>query len=107
MLHSLRRRLQESAERESAGESLWTEEFSERTRTRILHILTRTVGAFTITNMREVAGSARSLILEQEGLDNLAGNGNPEPDFLTYVRFCPHDMFPTVVEASIMALAYA
>ena len=107
MLHSLRRRLAEYAQRESAGESLWTNEFSDRTR--ILHVLTRTLQGSYAVNPEHVFAEARRVILEQEGGFTLvpAKRLTAADDFFQFYQACHHDMFPTVMEALVPALQRA
>src|SRR5262245_23399467 len=105
MLHSLRRRLAEMAEREAAGESLWTPAFSDRVRTRILHALHRTVGNPVSVSVPAIFAEAQRLVREQEGVFTLTGERrSPSDDFLEYLQLCPDDMYPTLIEALIPAL---
>ncbi len=105
MLHSLRKRLQEFAEREAAGESLWTPAFSERARTRILHVYQRIVGGAMYVTPTAIFAEARRRIVEQEGKFALVpGATKPADDFFRYFQQCPDDMFPTVIEALLGAV---
>jgi len=99
-LHNRRRRLAELAERESLGESFWTDKFSERARTRILHVFRGLSEYFQI-----YATKARSLILEDEGIHHLYNSGfQPTADFFAYLSSCDDGMMPTVLEALNEAL---
>lgn len=93
------------AERESAGESLWNESFSDRVRTRILHAFRLYFDGAVTAYPGLVLGAARQVILGQEGLFSLAGDGgDAASDFLQYFGTCPDDMFPTVIESLIPEL---
>ena len=47
---------------------------------------------------------ARQLILEQEGLYNLTGDGKAFEDFFAHCNNCTDEMYPTVVEVVVRAL---
>jgi hypothetical protein len=105
VLHSLRKRLQDHAEREAAGESLWSPSFPEPARTRItyvLHQIVVTTGDDYATT--KVFGEARRLIGSQIGAYTLAGDMKASDDFFTYYQRCDDDMFPTVLEALYRSL---
>lgn len=105
MLHSLRKRLQDFAEREAAGESLWTPAFSERVRTRIIQVFRRIVGSATEVRPGAIFAEAQRRILEQEGRFSLTpGVTDPADDFFKYFQTCDDSMFPTVIEALVPAL---
>lgn len=105
MLHSQRKRQQEYAEREAAGESLWTLTFDDRTRTRIMHVFNRAQGR-TDTSPHDLFTRAHRLICEAEGKHFLAIQGaSPAGDFERYYNVCPDIMFPTVLEALWRAFA--
>lgn len=104
MLHSLRRRLEQFAEREAAGESLWTPEFSERARSRIMHVVRRIDGESSMSTINQLFGEAHRLIVEQEGGFSLTGSTQaPSADFFAFYQACDDDMFPTVLEALVLA----
>jgi hypothetical protein len=105
MLHSLRQRLEKFAEREAAGESFWTPSFSPRVRTRLIHQLQPIVADFVYSNQQVLFGEAHRLIIEQEGGWTLTGNQQPaHSDFFEYYQTCSDEMFPTVVEALVLAI---
>jgi len=104
VLHSLRQRLQDIAEREAAGEAFWTPSFSERVRTRVMHAARRTIDRFINESQSTLLGKARQMILEQEGLYDLTGNAAPSADFFAYYHACDDAMFPSVLEAMALTL---
>ena len=104
MLHSMRRRMRDLVEREAAGESVWTEGFDERIRTRIRHAWEDDPYA-----ARDANGicfvRARQMILRQEGIEHLsAGSRHPYDDFNEALNSTSDDMYPTVLEALVIAL---
>jgi hypothetical protein len=104
MLHSLRRRLQQAADREAAGESLWTPGFDARVRTRVMHVVRQTASGFIMTNVESLFAVAQGLIVAQEGLYTLTGTRTaPHSDFFEYFQTCEDAMFPTVLEALVLA----
>jgi hypothetical protein len=91
------------AEAEAAGESFWTEAFNERVRTRIGHRWDRVVDS-TGVDPGTVFGWARAMMLEQEGESYLVGEGlSPYSDFDMAFRSGPDELYPTVVEALLLA----
>jgi hypothetical protein len=105
VLHFLRQRLQESAEREAAGESLWTPAFSDRVRTRIIHVFRRLVSGAINVGLPVIFAEAQRVILEQEGgFSLIPGETTPTDDFFKYYQRCTDAMFPTAIEALAAAL---
>lgn len=98
-LHNRRRRLAQLTEREAAGESFWVDKFSERVRTRLLHLFQGSTGYSGV-----FAEHARMLILQDEGWRTLTNSSDRSTDFLKYLATCPDDMMPTVIEAIYEAL---
>jgi hypothetical protein len=100
--------MEKLAEREAAGESLWAPGFSQRVRTRILYSLRRIHSASSTTTEAQLFEEARRLIVEQEGLYKLVDTAtSPADDFFKYYQVCGDDMFPTVIEAVVVALGAA
>ncbi|MCS5721082.1 hypothetical protein N1028_02370 [Herbiconiux sp. CPCC 203407] len=95
MLHNRRRRLADIAQREAAGESFWTDEFSEPLRIRfqqIMGVLSQERGDIDV--------EARRLILFDEGWTSLVDDNYGEIyDYRKYMVSAPDDMMPTVLEA--------
>jgi hypothetical protein len=101
MLHHRRKRLEELAKRESAGDSFWTKKFDKTVRLKILHALRDS----TDTYPEEVARIARELILRDVGLAYLQNpQGNAWADTVSYLLNCDDDMVPTIVEAIYEAI---
>jgi len=92
--------LAERAEREAAGESFWTNDFSERARTRIHHAVLRAGGDAAVSYLRV----ARQLILDDEGIHYLIDPSSRDSDYLLYLARCESDMMPTAIEAFYEAL---
>jgi hypothetical protein len=96
--------MRDLGEREAAGESVWTEGFNERVRTRIRHTWQEDPYA-----ARDGSGvcfvRARQMILRQEGVEHLsAGNRHPYDDFNEALNSASDEMYPTVLEALALAL---
>lgn len=104
MLHSLRRRLQTLATQEAAGESFWTEAFNERVRNRVRHAYDGVLEN-ALASDGDIFGYARKIIMRQEGLRYLAGEGLYESqDFEMFLRTAPDDMYPTALEALVRSI---
>lgn len=103
VLHSLRQRLQQFAEREAAGESLWSPAFSGRARTRIMHGVRRVQAKAVRSSINDLYGEAHRLIVEVEGVYSLTGSKDPPPDFFAHYQACPDSQFPTVLESLVQA----
>lgn len=98
MLHNRRRRLAEYADREAKGESLWTSDFETRSRRRLLHWFeARSMPAY-------VYPAARTMILHDEGWDDLGFADHAVTDMAEFVLSSSNDMLPTAVEALVTAL---
>jgi hypothetical protein len=101
MLFSRRERLRKLAEREAAGESFWTTEFSDNARFRIEHAFNdfsgdSSYGAGTI---------ARGTILREEGLRYLQQpQYNDTADLLTHLHKCDDGFVPTIIEAMLFGI---
>ncbi len=101
MLHLERKRIEELAKREAAGESLWTDSFSEPVRTKIFYAYLDTAGDYRQNGQIH----ARGLILRDLGLFVLHSRQHNElTDFFDYFMDCKSSEFPTVVEALIESL---
>lgn len=89
---------------EAAGESVWTEGFDERVRTRIRHAWQD--DPYAARDMNGVCFvRAHQAILRQEGVEQLsAGSRHPYDDFNEALKSIPDDMYPTVLEALVLAL---
>lgn len=100
MLHSMRRRMRSMAEQEAAGESFWTEAFSQKVRVRVRHAYEATAELHGFSGFGDLFAWARQAILEQEGLDYLFGDGlGASNDFESFFRNGPDEMYPTAIEA--------
>jgi hypothetical protein len=92
-LHFQRKRAAERAAREAAGESLWTTQFDERVRIRILHSFKDSVNDHLPYEL------ARGLLLRRAGLLWLVGQSlDAAQDLLNYLLQCSDDMVPSVIE---------
>ncbi len=101
MLFGRRKRLQAYAEQEAQGVSLWTDQFEDKFRVKVLHALDDIGGYYA----GEVAAEARRLILRDEGLFYLvASKYNEVNDFRYYIASCSDDDMPTCIEAAYHAL---
>src|ERR1035437_130563 len=97
MLHSERRRQEEMARKEAAGESLWTEDFDSNIRVKIR----RAFDQVTEGDERFVV-HARTVIMNDVGLKSLHGiTTHALIDFNAYLEKCPSSMVPTVIEALV------
>jgi len=104
MLHSMRRRMKDLAEREAAGASVWSEGFDDRVRTRIRHAYDAD-GYANRDSYHQCFVAARQMILQQEGVEWLTDRGlGAVADFAEYLRSAPDDMYPTAIEALIITL---
>lgn len=96
-LFSRRKRLNELAEQEAQGKSVWTESFDERARVKILHAFD---DSYDSSYNDTPARIAHGLILRNEGLTHLVKSGiRPLSDLLAYAEKCDDSQFPDVVEA--------
>ncbi|WP_439380521.1 hypothetical protein [Amycolatopsis lexingtonensis] len=101
ILHRHRKRLEELAKREAAGESLWTASFDEKVRTKIAHAFSD----FSSGSIIDTATIARGLILREEGLFFLCQPRETEwGDLGKYLMACDDEMIPTVIEAMSIAI---
>jgi hypothetical protein len=104
MLHWLRERLRDVAEKEAAGESFWTPSFSETVRMRIGHVYQQVLqGSGDPYAPSKVFGEARRLIGSQIGSYSLTGEASAPKDFLAFYHSCDAKMFPTALEALVRA----
>jgi hypothetical protein len=103
MLHARRKRLKELTEAEAKGESFWTKKFTPQARMRLWYAI---ADASPGDDMRlEVASTARSLIMTDEGLAYLTVQGMvAHADFNQYLLTCEDEMVPTVIEAAHAAI---
>jgi hypothetical protein len=99
VLHKRRKWQQKLAERETAGESFWSESFDAAARNKIL--LAFQAATQNVSTFFEVA---RSAILRDEGMLYLVDSHiTPVNDLLNYLLNCPDDMMPTVIESMSLA----
>jgi hypothetical protein len=102
MLHRRRKRLEELAAKEAAGESFWTDRFDTAVRTKIFH----RIEGLTENWEAYYYPRARMAILIDEGLHYLQDSGFDERrNVLSYLLSGPDDMMPTVIEAFAAAFA--
>jgi hypothetical protein len=96
--------MQDMAEREAAGESFWTEGFSQKVRRRIRHAYDN-LGYSFLDSSGECFTDARRMILEQEGDEFLSASAVvPYRDFELFLIDAPDDMYPTALEALVIAI---
>jgi hypothetical protein len=74
---------------------------------RIFHGFRRITSDAVAVSVQQVLSEARRVILEQEGLYHLAGTSDAPEDFANYYNTGPDDMFPTMLEALVIALVGA
>ena len=87
----------------SRAGAFWTADFSGKVRTRIEHAYVR-LGAGRFEN-GGVYWAARQMILEQEGMKHLFGDGlTPCADFEAFLQDGPEDMYPTAIEAMLLCI---
>jgi hypothetical protein len=92
--HNQRKRLASIEAREAAGESLWTEDFPEPLRVKILKL----IGRLDLWN--DYRARARDLICEDEGVLHLVSSAfSADYDYSQYVMSGPSAMIPTAIEA--------
>jgi hypothetical protein len=100
VFYAARQRLQALAQREAAGESLWTPRFDERVRWRFIHALR------LFQNRAEGLGidlirPARDYVLLEEGLPDLAGDPHPNADFYVCIETGPEELVLSLLEALV------
>lgn len=101
MLHHERRRVAEIAEREAAGEDLWTHKFNENIRVKI-----RRAMAEATQDREEFIQFARRQVMSEVGLESLSGisgSSYSRPDFDLCIKISKDVMMPTIIEAYIRA----
>jgi len=99
MLHHERRRLAEIAEREAAGENLWTDKFNGNFRVKL-----RRAMAETTHDKDEFIRFARWEVMKEVGLNSLLGmRSNFRMDFDHFIENGTDAMMPTVIEAFMRA----
>jgi hypothetical protein len=99
VLHNQRKQERRLREREAAGGSFWTDEFSDQLRTKLHHLMRDQDSSGTTHDI------ARGLILRDEGWRDLGtGHRGSVADFETYVVDADDEMMPTVIEAWHAAL---
>lgn len=108
MLFRRRKRQEELARREVAGEDLWTSNFDDRIRVRLVHLLRTTTNEEYPLSEGDRLRAARAAILEEEGLFFLEKPGASPSDQLEDVVFAvlrgDTDMVATIIEAVYRAL---
>src|SRR2546428_1328130 len=100
MYFSRRKRLEKLAADEAQGKVVWTREFEEPARVRILHGL-RDCSQDYMTGALQ---RAHQSVLRDLGKFRLAQGRTPEDDLVNYMTECPADMFVTCTEALYDAL---
>lgn len=103
-LHSRRKRLEEYARREAAGENLWDPDFPAPVRVKIRHGARMAATPLGRDGFDEVMQRARSRILTDEGWDDLMNDREPSRDFLKLLSDGSNELIPTAVEALWWAL---
>ncbi len=103
MLHARRRRRDELARLEAAGEVFWTDDFSEASRNRLLLYYRDFASDFSPHGL----SFARDAILRDEGRLYLAKpQSSSQQDMASFLLTCDSNMMPTVVEALHLSLTY-
>lgn len=103
MLYARRKRLEKLREREAAGESLWSREFDQAARIRILHALQDCSEQYYHD---ELLGEARNLILRDEGWEYLVSDYyGAAHDVFEYIKVAEHSMMPSLLEAVTLCLS--
>jgi hypothetical protein len=101
MLFSRRERLRKLTEREAAGETFWTTEFSENARVRIAHAF----NDFSGDSAYGAGTIARGMILRDEGLRYLQEpRYNDTADLIQHLHKCDDAFVPTVIEAMLFGI---
>jgi hypothetical protein len=101
VLHSRRKRQEELARAEAAGQVFWTDTFDERARVRLWHAFTDCSSHY----LSDTSTAARSLICRDEGLLYLVASHHPHvEDFGRYLMEGPNEMVPSCIEAMLQAL---
>ncbi|NUU06429.1 hypothetical protein [Leifsonia sp. C5G2] len=95
MLHNQRRLQRQREEEEGAGADFWVDTFPEPFRIQLDRYSSRTYGV----NADFILGTARELILDDEGLRTLTGKGEADADMTAYIETCDDAMMPTAIEA--------
>lgn len=96
-LYKRRRELAAIRDRESKGESFWTEEFSVATRNRLILVMLSSAAGGDYQSIE----TAKQILLSDLGQLSLFRNaaGDSRDQFFRYLAECDHDMVPSVVEA--------
>jgi hypothetical protein len=103
MLRSGRRRQQELAEREGAGERLWTSAFTDEVRTKIKLAAADTIGGYG----DDIYGYAHGLLIRQWGCDQFTTQATTTTgDLMGALKLGDNDLVADVVEALYAAIAY-
>ena len=97
VLFSSRKREGERTTREAAGESLWISEFSDSVRVKITYALIDTISDQSLRDLSLEAAHGR--LAREYGVISLTGSNNPVSDILQYIRTCPDENIPDVIEA--------
>jgi len=104
MLRSGRKRQQELAEREAAGENLWTKSFSEGTRVKIKLAAADTIG---IHAADDVYGFAHGLLCRQWGQEKfITASVNSTTDLIGALQIGDDDLVADVIEAVYSAILF-
>jgi hypothetical protein len=100
-LFSERKRLQNLRDREEAGESFWTEDFSPEVRMKVKFALADCCNTEQIT----VADYAHGLIIRDSGVQRLTtASTGPVSDLFGALAIGDNDMVATVIESLYVAM---
>lgn len=98
MLYGRRKRLDEMAAREAAGESFWTKKFDNSVRTKMV-LAFRNAAPY-----KDYYAYAREAILHDEGKFFLCTDQLDDPeDLINFLLMCDDETVPTVIEAMAQA----
>lgn len=102
-----RKRQKELAQREAAGEPLWTSELPTQTRLKLIHALNSVTesGDGYHSWKGEPVETARTRVLRDEGLANLAGEVNAHSDLYKALQVAEVDLVMSLLEALLVEVA--
>ena len=105
MLFSGRKREEENLRREATGESLWSAVFTQPNRVKLIYALYDAVKVEIYR--RFTLEAAHAHLGRQHGLVTFTGSKEMVEDLLAYIRVCPDDKVPDVIEALCLGLMEA
>jgi hypothetical protein len=104
MLRSGRRKQQELAEREAAGENLWTKWFSDKARVKIKLAAADTIGKYAAD---DVYSHAHGLLCRQWGQERFStASHNITSDLISALQGGEEDLVADVIEALYAAITH-